>query len=94
MHNHPDNKVKLLLKNIISAMGPESIILLDEWVLPETGVSAYASAMDLTMMAAFAAMERTEAQWRQLFDDVGLNLIKSYPYNPENYESVMDVRLK
>ncbi|KAF2280229.1 S-adenosyl-L-methionine-dependent methyltransferase [Westerdykella ornata] len=92
-HNHPDNKVKLLLRNIMSAMSPESIILLDEWVLPETGVSEYAACMDLTMMAAFAAMERSESQWRKIFDEVGLKLVKIYSYNPENYECVMDLRL-
>lgn len=74
-------------------MGPESIILLDEWVLPETGVSSYAACMDLTMMAAFSAMERSESQWLKIFEEVGLKLVKTYPYNPENYECVMDLRL-
>lgn len=62
-------------------------------VLPEIGVNAYASAMDLTMMSAFAAMERTEPQWRKIIEDVGLRLVKTYNYNPVSYESVMDVRL-
>jgi hypothetical protein len=93
LHNHPDHKVELFLKNIIAAMSPDSVILLDELVLPETGVSAYAAGMDLTMMAAFAAMERSESQWRKLLEKVGLKLVKTYPYNPLSYEAVMDVRL-
>ncbi|KAL2043501.1 hypothetical protein N7G274_003808 [Stereocaulon virgatum] len=94
LHNHPDEKAQLILRNIMLAMGKESIILLDEWVLPKTGVSSYAASMDLTMMAAFASKERTEAQWRILLDSVGLRLVKSYTYNPLNYETVMDVRMQ
>jgi hypothetical protein len=47
----------------------------------------------MTMLTAFASMERTEAQWRQTLADVGLELVKIYMYNPVSYESVMDVRL-
>ncbi|ROT39597.1 S-adenosyl-L-methionine-dependent methyltransferase [Sodiomyces alkalinus F11] len=93
LHNHPDHKVRVLLGNIKSAMAPDSVILLDEMVLPETGVNSYAAAMDLTMMSAFASMERSEAQWRTIIEDVGLKLVKTYPYNPVSYESVMDIRL-
>lgn len=93
LHNHPDHKVRVLLENIKSAMAPDSVLLLDEMVLPETGVNSYAAAMDLTMMSAFASMERSEAQWRKIVEDVGLKLVKTYPYNPVSYESVMDIRL-
>ena len=78
----------------MSAMSKDSIILLDEWVLPQTGVRTFAAGMDLTMMAAFASMERTEAQWRTLIDSVGLRLVKLYTYNSLSYESVMDVRMR
>ena len=50
--------------------------------------------MDLAMMAAFASMERTEAQQRTLWDSVGLRLVKSYTFNPLSYETVMDVRME
>jgi len=82
-----------VLENVKSAMTAESILLLDEWVLPETGVSHYAASMDLTFMAAFASLERTESQWRALLDSVGLRLVKTCPYYPIAYEAVMDVRL-
>ncbi|KAI1141460.1 S-adenosyl-L-methionine-dependent methyltransferase [Hypoxylon sp. FL0543] len=93
MHNHPDHKIRQILLNTKAAMAPESVLLLDEWVLPESGVNAYAASMDLTMMVAFAAMERSEAHWREILADVGLNIVKIYRYNPVSYESVMDVRL-
>ncbi|OTA89513.1 hypothetical protein M434DRAFT_79281 [Hypoxylon sp. CO27-5] len=93
MHNHPDHKIRQILLNTKAAMTPESVILLDEWVLPESGVNAYAASMDLTMMVAFAAMERSESHWREILADVGLKIVKIYRYNPVSYESVMDVRL-
>ncbi|RYP63793.1 hypothetical protein DL769_006859 [Monosporascus sp. CRB-8-3] len=93
LHNHPDHNVRQLLENTKAAMGPDSVLLIDEMVLPESGVNSYAAAMDLTMMAAFASMERTEAQWRKILRDVGLELKKTYNYNPVSYESVMDIRL-
>ncbi|KAI1844471.1 hypothetical protein JX266_009358 [Neoarthrinium moseri] len=90
LHNHPDYKVQQILKHIKAAMASDSVLLIDEMVLPESGVNSYTTAIDLTMMSAFAAMERTEAQWRNIITDAGLSLVKTYPYN--NYESVMDVR--
>lgn len=92
LHNHPDHKVVELLRHFRNAMAPDSVLLLDEWVLPESGVSAYAAAMDLVMMGAFAGMERTEDQWRKLLDRAQLRLTKTYTYNPLRYESVMEVR--
>ncbi|RYP14776.1 hypothetical protein DL765_006132 [Monosporascus sp. GIB2] len=93
LHNHPDHKVRQLLENTKAAMAPDSVLLIDEMVLPENGVNEYAAAIDLCMMAAFASMERTEAQWRKILKDVGLELKITYSYNPVSYESVMDVRL-
>lgn len=92
-HNHPDRKVVMLLKRIKDAMVADSVLLLDEFVLPPTGVNAYAAAIDLTMMAAFASGERDESHWRELLTQAGLKLVKMYSYNPSEYESVMDVRL-
>ncbi|KAI0476620.1 S-adenosyl-L-methionine-dependent methyltransferase [Xylariaceae sp. FL0804] len=93
LHNHPDHKVRTVLEHVKAAMAHDSVLLIDEMVLPETGVNAYATSMDLTMMSAFASCERSEPHWRQLIADVGLKLVKLYRYNPVSYESVMDVRL-
>ncbi|GAW10672.1 hypothetical protein ANO14919_000060 [Xylariales sp. No.14919] len=94
LHNHPNHKALQLLGHLRDAMVNDSILLLDEMVLPEFGVNAYAASMDMTMMSAFASAERSEAQWRQLIEDAGLSLCGTYLYNPESYESVMDVRIR
>ncbi|GAW24169.1 hypothetical protein ANO14919_137500 [Xylariales sp. No.14919] len=93
LHNHPPEKIKQLLNIIKAAMGPESVLLIDEMGFPEREVSFNTASIDMTMLAAFATMERTEAQWREVFEDAGLELVRTYTYYPVNYESVMDVRL-
>lgn len=74
-------------------MTSDSILLIDEMIFPEMGLSFNAASIDMTMLGAFAAMERTEAQWRETLKRAGLELVKTYTYNPMSYESVMDVRL-
>ncbi|KJZ74378.1 hypothetical protein HIM_06188 [Hirsutella minnesotensis 3608] len=94
LHDHPPHKIQLLLANIKSAMAEDSILLVDEFILPETGVNADTAATDLTMMAACASMERTQEQWRDVFAKAGLQPGRTFSYNPGTYESVMEVRLK
>ncbi|KUJ18479.1 O-methyl transferase B [Mollisia scopiformis] len=93
LHNHPPHKVRKLLENTKSAMTQDSILLIDEMILPETGVNANAASIDMTMLTAFASMERTESQWQEIVQAAGLKLVQIYTYNPQSYESVMDVRL-
>ncbi|KAK0630990.1 O-methyl transferase B [Bombardia bombarda] len=92
-HNHPPQRVKLLFERIREAMVEDSVLLVDETVLPDTGVSFIAASIDLTMLGAFASMERTEAEWRALGESAGLELVRKYEYNPLEHETVMDFRL-
>jgi hypothetical protein len=45
------------------------------------------------MLSAFAGMERTETQWREVIDEAGLKLERVFVYNEVSHESVMEVRL-
>lgn len=92
-HNHPPHKVKLLFANTKAAMAADSILLVDETVLPDRKVGFVAASIDLTMLGAFASMERTEKDWRELAESVGLELVRSFAYNPSENETVMDIRL-
>ncbi|KAF2789979.1 S-adenosyl-L-methionine-dependent methyltransferase [Melanomma pulvis-pyrius CBS 109.77] len=92
-HNHPPHKVLQLLAHTKAAMAADSVILIDEMIPPEMGAHVDALSMDLTMMTAFAGMERSESQWREILVEAGLQLIKTYVYNPASHESVMEVRL-
>ncbi|KAI1419241.1 S-adenosyl-L-methionine-dependent methyltransferase [Xylaria sp. FL1777] len=93
LHDHPSHLVGKILENTRAAMREGSVLLVDEMILPETKVSARVAAIDLTMLAARGGMERTQSQWRETLVLVGLKLLKTYLYNPANYESVMEVRL-
>jgi demethylsterigmatocystin 6-O-methyltransferase len=64
----------MILKNILTAMDPDSVILIDEMVLPSSGVQLYAAQIDLTMMASIASTERTEKQWLSLLQSAGLKV--------------------
>lgn len=93
LHNHPPARVRKILGNIRAAMSSDSILLIDEMILPEVNTHIDAASMDLTMMGAFAGMERTEEQWRSTIHEAGLELTKTYLYNPLSHENVMEVRL-
>ena len=91
LHDWPDHKCREILQNIIPAMGPDSAILLDEMVLPDTNVHWQSAQIDITMMAALASIERTRTMWADLLDSVGLKIEKVLTYTPSIYESIMTV---
>ncbi|KAI0428314.1 S-adenosyl-L-methionine-dependent methyltransferase [Xylaria sp. FL1042] len=93
LHNHPPDRVRMLLENMKKAMRQDSILLLDEMILPDTKANVDAVSMDITMLSAFAGMERTEGQWRTLIENIGLKIVNIYIYNSVSHESVIDVRL-
>ncbi|TGO15597.1 hypothetical protein BTUL_0038g00270 [Botrytis tulipae] len=80
LHDHLDDKAIFILKNIMQVMNKDSLILLDEMVLPNYNVDWFATQTDLTMLAAFGSMERTEAQWKSLLDGVGLKVRRIVTY--------------
>ena len=59
-------------------MDPESMILIDEMIIPNQGADWRATQIDLTMMASLAGVERTEKQWSALVDKAELKINKIY----------------
>lgn len=82
-----------MLEMIKEAMIPSSRLLIDEMVIPEVGVTEKAAARDWTVGSCLASKERTEAEWREVLEEVGLALVHTYTYIPTTHEAVMDVRL-
>ena len=76
LHDWPDKQAQVILEQVRDAMAPDSTVLLSETVMSERDASFAAAAMDITMMAAFASLERTEKQFRDLLDEAGLSLVK------------------
>ena len=93
MHDWPDDKCRLILKNTKSAMSQESMLLIDEMVIPSRGASWRATQLDVTMMACLAAQERTLKQFEALLAGAGLKLVQVLKYTEELGDSVLIARL-
>jgi demethylsterigmatocystin 6-O-methyltransferase len=89
LHDYPDEKCLVILANCINAMDADSRILIDEMVLPNQGVAWQAAQLDLTMMAALGAKERTIEQWYTLLDSAGLKVVEIEMYEPALQDSVI-----
>lgn len=85
LHDWPDKQALLILGRLREAMNPDSILLINETVLPETNVALSSAQADLTMMVSFASLERTEKQFEALLNAAGFELIKVW--TPEGFES-------
>ncbi|KAJ5875722.1 O-methyl transferase B [Penicillium subrubescens] len=89
MHDYPEEKAVIILKNVISSLGPDSVILIDDMVLPGSGVHFHATQIDITMMSVLASHERTITQWYALTEKAGLKIKQIYTYNTR-YDSVLE----
>lgn len=80
IHNYDDESCVRILKAHISALGPDSVIVLDDKVLPDEKPPAdtpgveYTAALSIAMKVMFDAQERREAHWRRLLDEAGLEI--------------------
>ncbi|KAJ5759510.1 S-adenosyl-L-methionine-dependent methyltransferase [Penicillium odoratum] len=94
LHNWSDAKSALILSQIVEAMDPDySILVIDDYVLPDTGAELRAAEMDILMWLHTAGLERTVSQWKNLFDKVGLELVDIWS-SPRGNESVLETRVR
>jgi demethylsterigmatocystin 6-O-methyltransferase len=89
LHDYPDDKCLAILKNLESAMSKDSVILIDDMVLPNSNVHWQATQLDLTMMASLASVERTSAHWQALLDLAGMKVINIYTYTLSLQDSII-----
>ncbi|MCJ1251523.1 hypothetical protein MMC30_008758 [Trapelia coarctata] len=92
LHDWSDGVCRTILSNTVSAMGPESRVLIAEYEVPAVGAPAKLVLQDLNMMA-ISGMERTEKQWAELLDQVGLKMVKIWRNQTGNFV-VVEGRLK
>jgi demethylsterigmatocystin 6-O-methyltransferase len=88
MHDWPDDKAATILRNVRAAMGPDSRILIDDAVLPDTDASWQSAMADLAMMT-FAGKERTKHQWESLAESAGLRVEQIHTYVASTYNAVL-----
>ncbi|KAK5129289.1 hypothetical protein LTR08_003619 [Meristemomyces frigidus] len=77
LHDWDDDKCRAILSNIVSAMRKGySRLIINDWVLPDTGARLYPCMQDINMMALFSAMERSESHFVSLVESVGLKVVR------------------
>ena len=76
LHDWPDKQARDILSKIKDAMNQDSILLINENVLPADNVPLYPAMLDLHMMAIFSSLDRTETQFKELLDSAGFEVIK------------------
>jgi hypothetical protein len=79
LHDWDDAKAGLILDNLRRAMPAGAKLLLVEYVLPEGDGVSFGKLLDLHMMVALGGLERTEAEYRQLFTAHGFRLARVVP---------------
>jgi hypothetical protein len=79
IHDWDDAKAGLILDNLRRAMPNGAKLLLVEYVLPEGNGASFGKLLDLQMMVAIGGLERTEAEYRQLFAAHGFRLTRVVP---------------
>ncbi len=89
LHDWPDVVNRKILANIIAVMGPHSRIVIQEQVISARGASPFNVKSDISMML-FTGMERSEKQWRELLDSVGLQVTEITPPDPNLKELAYD----
>ena len=78
LHDWPDKQAREILENIKAAMNKDSILLINETVLPESNVPLYPAMLDLSMMALFSSLDRTRTQFEELLDSTGFKLLEAW----------------
>lgn len=87
LHDWNDDKDAVILKHIRDAMADDSLLIVDEAIIPDKDVEIIVAAADMVMMAMPAAQERSEGMWRDLVErQVGLKIrdIKTYDLSTQD----------
>ncbi|KAI4108835.1 MAG: hypothetical protein L6R37_000833 [Teloschistes peruensis] len=91
-HNWSDAYSAKILSRVVEAMDAEySILLIDDYVLPDTNVKLRAAEMDVLMLLHTSGIERTEQHWRSLCQSVGLEVVRIWSAD-RGEESVIEAK--
>lgn len=72
----------------------QSVLLIDELVLPEKQAPWREAQLDIEMLVHLAGAERTEKEWRKLLSDAGFNVKRIRQYGEDRLDSVIEAVLK
>ncbi|KAK7403402.1 hypothetical protein QQX98_010815 [Neonectria punicea] len=80
LHGLPDSGCIAALKNVALAMNTESLLVIDDLVVPDEGACTQACQLDFVMMASIAGKKRTRDQWYKLLDAAGFKISQILTY--------------
>jgi hypothetical protein len=83
IHDWNDVKSLTILRNCHAVMSPGSKLLLVESVIPPGNDPFMGKFLDLTMMLIPGGKERTEGEYRTLYDKAGFDLVRIVPTSTE-----------
>lgn len=89
LHDWTDEDSIRILRNLIPALSPESRIVIDEVVLPDTNVPWQCAFMDLTLSASLGGCERSQEEWESLLGRAGLQIREIHTYDDVRRHSVI-----
>jgi len=79
IHDWDDDKSLTILRNCRQALGERGKLLVVEGLVPPGNEPALSKFYDLSMMVLPGGMERTEAEYRRLFEASGFRLTRIVP---------------
>ncbi|KAJ8131044.1 hypothetical protein O1611_g2585 [Lasiodiplodia mahajangana] len=75
LHDYADEQCIQILRNVKASMiQGHSYLVINDFILPDTGCGLLQSQWDLMMMVLLSSMERSETQWRTLLESAGLSI--------------------
>lgn len=83
IHDWDDAKALTILRHIHQAMKADGKLLLVESVIPPGNEPSFGKLLDLTMMVVPGGAERTEVEYRKLYEAAGFRLTKIVPTRAE-----------
>lgn len=89
IHNWNDTVSEVVLKHVRQALREDSVVMIDDVVMPRVRATWKQASMDIAMMTMLAAMERTEEQFRHLMLRAGLELRDVWTYDDEYGDSLL-----
>jgi hypothetical protein len=83
IHDWDDEKATTILRNIHKAMGKDGRLLVVEGVIPPGNEPCFGKMLDLTMLTIPGGKERTEEEYRTLYQASGFQLTRIVPTTAE-----------
>ncbi len=79
LHDWDDENASRILAAVTKSGEPGAAVLVIETVMPEGPDPHWAKTLDVLMLAVTGGRERTEAQYRSLLAEAGIDLVRTVP---------------